>query len=271
MPRFAILDAFAHGPLRGNPAAVVEDDGLRPDAWRQAVAAAFGFSETAFPVPAGAGRFKLRWFTPTAEIELCGHATLATTQALGHWGLLRPGAAVAFDTLSGELRCGLDGAGARMDFPAIAVQACPAPPQLLEGLGLPPDCPVFRDHEDHLVLAPNAAAVRALKPDFTRVAQTPGRGICVTAPADPGSEADFVSRFFGPRAGIDEDPVTGSAHCRMGPFWAARLGKTRLLGEQVSVRGGRVGVELAGGGRVWLLGLALLREEGLLEERYPGL
>lgn len=269
MPRYAILDSFAAPPRQGNPAAVVLDDGAKDDAWRLAVAAAFGFSETAFARPLGAGRFGLRWFTPQVEVSLCGHATLATVQALSHWGRYQPGEALSFETLSGELRCGLEQGQVRMDFPALAVEPVPAPEGLLRALGLAADAPVFKDREDYLVLAPDAATVRALTPDFKAVAQTPCRGVCVCAPAEPGNAADFVSRFFGPRVGVDEDPVTGSAHCRLGPFWSARLGKTKLLGEQASARGGLVGVELAGQGRLWLSGPAVLREEGQLEDKFP--
>jgi PhzF family phenazine biosynthesis protein len=271
MPRYAILDAFAAPPRLGNPAAVVLDPGEQDDAWRQAVAAAFGFSETAFARPLSPGRFSLRWFTPQVEVSLCGHATLATVQALSHWGRYQPGEALTFETLSGELHCGLEQGQVRMDFPALAVESVPAPQGLLRALGLPADAPVFKDREDYLVLAPDVATVRALTPDFKAVALTPCRGVCVCAPSEAGNAADFVSRFFGPRVGINEDPVTGSAHCRLGPFWSARLGKTKLLGEQASERGGLVGVELAEKGRLWLSGKALLREEGQLQESFPGL
>lgn len=267
MPRFMVLDAFAEGGLRGNPAAVVLDEPARDDAWRLRVASEFNLSETAFVRGAGAS-FKLRWFTPRVEVDLCGHATLATAQALRVWGLAEPGRPLRFETRSGELRCAYEAERVRMDFPALAVRACAAPPGLLESLGLPATAPVFKDREDYLVLAPDARAISALKPDFPALATVECRGVCVSAEAEPGQGADFVSRFFGPRVGIDEDPVTGSAHCRLGPYWGARLKKRSLVGLQLSERGGRVGVELDAmrPERLWLSGQAKLFSQGELAD-----
>lgn len=265
MPAFTVLDAFAEGPFKGNPAAVVRDDPGREDVWRQAVAAEFNLSETAFVRPQGPD-WSLRWFTPVAEVDLCGHATLATAVALELWGLAKAGAPLRFHTRSGELRCALEDGGVRMDFPALAVTPVAAPAGLLESLGMPAAAPVFRDREDYLVEAPDAAQVRALKPDTARLARVECRGVCVTAAAPAGSGADFVSRFFGPRVGVPEDPVTGSAHCRLGPYWGARLGKTVLTGQQWSARGGVVRVELDGirKDRLWLSGRARLFSQGQL-------
>jgi PhzF family phenazine biosynthesis protein len=255
MHPFMVLDAFAEGTLRGNPAAVLQDDPSKDDAWRLTVAAEFNLSETAFVRRAGAG-FKLRWFTPRVEIDLCGHATLAAAQALLNWGWVGPGQPLLFETRSGLLRCVLESGRVRMDFPALTVQSTPPPAGLLESLGLSPDTAVLKDAEDYLVLLERSGQVAALRPDFARLAQVDCRGVCVSAPAEAEQQADFVSRFFGPRVGIDEDPVTGSAHCRLGPFWGARLKKQSLTGLQLSQRGGRVGVELNAMNpeRLWLSG-----------------
>jgi PhzF family phenazine biosynthesis protein len=265
MPDFLVLAAFVAEGLRGNPAAVVRDDAQRDDAWRQAVAAEFNLSETAFVRPQGSG-WALRWWTPVAEVDLCGHATLAAAAALGHWGLAKQGMPLRFHTRSGELHCVLEGARVRLDFPALTVQSAVPPPDLLEGLGLPAGTPCFRDPEDWTVEVPSAAALRGLKPDFSRLAAVECRGVCVTAPATLGMDADFVSRFFGPRVGILEDPVTGSAHARLGPFWGGRLGKRVLVGRQLSARGGRVEVELNSirKNRLWLSGETRLFSEGRL-------
>ena len=256
-----VVDAFTAEPFRGNPAAVVMDEPGRPDAWRQAVAAEFRCSETAFLTPRAAGRWGLRWFSPQVEVRLCGHATLASVQALLTWDKLRHGDPATFETLSGELACREQGGWIHLDLPAFAVEPVPAPAGLLAALGLPAASAVFADAEDFLVEVADADSLRALAPDFKALAQVPCRGACVTAPGEEG--ADFVSRFFGPRVGVDEDPVTGSAHCRLGPFWGARLGKTRLLGRQLSARGGEVRVTLKGG-RVELAGQAVVVTRGNL-------
>lgn len=261
MPHYMVVDAFTDQPFKGNPAAVVMDEPGRDDAWRQAVAAEFRLSETAFLTPRAAGRWGLRWFTPTVEVRLCGHATLASVQALLTWDKLLRGGEAVFETLSGDLRCREQGGWIRLDLPAAAVKPVPAPAGLLAALGLAADRPVHADAEDLLVEVADAAALRAVAPDFKALAQAPCRGVCVTAPGADG--ADFFSRFFAPRVGVDEDPVTGSAHCRLGPFWGARLGKAQLLGRQLSARGGEVRVELKGG-RVALAGQAVVVTRGNL-------
>lgn len=263
MTQSLLIDAFTGPGLAGNPAAVVLDEPARDDAWRQRLAADFNLSETAFVRPLAEGRFGLRWFTPKVEVDLCGHATLATTRALREWGLLRDGDAVVFQTRSGDLRCRLSEGVVSMDFPSLAVEAVPEPDGLLRTLGLPDGCPVFKDREDYLVLAPDATTLRALKPDFKTLAQLPCRGVCVTAPSAEAG-VDFFSRFFGPRVGVDEDPVTGSAHCRLGPFWGQRLGKREMLGVQCSPRGGRVGIHWDGpeASRLELSGRCVLSGQG---------
>jgi PhzF family phenazine biosynthesis protein len=258
-----VVDAFSAEPFKGNPAAVVMDEPGRPDAWRQAVAAEFNLSETAFLMPRGEGRWGLRWFTPTMEVKLCGHATVASVMALLTWDKLRRGDSVAFETLSGELQCREQGGLIHLDFPAKPVAPRAEPAGLLAGLGLPPATPVLGDAEGYVLLPlADEAAVRAVSPDFKALRTVEAWGLCVTAPA-AGPGADFVSRFFAPRGGVDEDPVTGSAHCRLTPYWSARLGKAKLAARQLSARGGELGVALKGG-RVELSGRAAVVARGNL-------
>lgn len=259
------IDAFADRPFTGNPAAVVLLDAPREAAWMQAVAMEMNHSETAF-VEARADGFGLRWFTPEVEVKLCGHATLASAHALWETGRLARGETARFHTKSGVLtaRPVVHEGGARieLDFPQ-------RPPQRAEEVG---DLPralgaevreLHRSSEDWLALLPDEATVRALTPDFAALKPLGARGVIVTAAADPGSAYQFVSRFFGPGVGIDEDPVTGSAHCVLAPFWGARLGRTEMTGFQASRRGGMVGVTLAGA-RVKLSGRAVTVSRGEL-------
>lgn len=266
------IDAFTAEPFRGNPAAVVILPAPQSEAWMQAVAGEMNLSETAFVAPHEdpfARRYRLRWFTPQTEVELCGHATLATAHALWSEGYLRPTEAARFLTLSGLLTCTYDPSGwITMDFPATPAEPAAAPPGLLEALGAPARF-VGRSPFDYLVELETAEHVRALRPDLARLAAVPARGVMATAPADqPGY--DFVSRFFGPAVGVPEDPVTGSAHCCLGPFWGARLGKSALVGYQASARGGVVRVALEGE-RVRLSGQAVtvLRGELGVRKRHP--
>ncbi|NTU81595.1 MAG: PhzF family phenazine biosynthesis protein [Chloroflexales bacterium] len=225
-------------------------------------------AETAFLLPADDG-YTLRWFTPVAEVDLCGHATLASAHALWEQGLLAADAPARFHTRSGLLTCTRAGTWIAMDFPATPPVAAAPPPDLAATLGIAP-LSVGRSPFDLLVELPDAAAVRELRPDLTRLAQLEVRGVIVTAPGDtPGY--DFVSRFFAPQVGVPEDPVTGSAHCCLGPFWGARLGKATLVGYQASARGGVVGVQLAGE-RVILRGQAVtvLRGELVTEQEHRG-
>lgn len=252
LPLFQI-DAFAERVFQGNPAAVCPLEAWLPEALMQAIAAENNLSETAFCVPEGES-YGLRWFTPLKEIDLCGHATLATAHVLfEHLGFA--GAEIVFSTRSGALRVTRAGDRLAMDFPAKAVEPCAAPAALIEGLGRMP-LEVYGGR-DYLAVFADAAEVRALRPDPRRLAELDRHGVIVTAPggAEDG-DVDFVSRFFVPKFGVDEDPVTGSAHCSLTPFWAARLGKATLEARQVSRRGGRLQCTLAGE-RVILRGRAV--------------
>jgi predicted PhzF superfamily epimerase YddE/YHI9 len=254
------VDAFTAVPFRGNPAAVCLLDRERDDAWMAAVAAEMNLSETAFLLPQEDGAWGLRWFTPAVEVDLCGHATLAAAHALWDTGV--PGAVLTFHTRSGVLTARREGDVVVLDFPAEPAQPVTPPPGLLEALGAAAGAVVARNRFDYLVELADAAEVRALRPDMTRLAQVETRGVVVTAPADEAG-CDFVSRWFGPQVGVDEDPVTGSAHCCLGPWWAQRLGRTELRGYQASQRGGYVGVRLRGG-RVELAGQAVTVMRGEL-------
>jgi PhzF family phenazine biosynthesis protein len=249
-----LVDAFTAEPFAGNPAAVCLLDRPADAGWMQQVAAEMNLSETAFLVPRG-GDYDLRWFTPAVEVDLCGHATLAGAHVLWETGRLRPDAAARFHTNSGLLAAARTPRGIALDFPAQPARPCDEGVELAEALGVVPRF-VGHNGTDYLVEVASEAEVRALRPDFALLAKLPPvRGVIVTGRAD-GPEYDFVSRFFAPAAGVPEDPVTGSAHCCLGPYWAGRLGKQELLGYQASRRGGAVGVRVRGD-RVDLLGAAV--------------
>ncbi len=266
MPQTIVqVDAFTDRPFAGNPAAVCVLPGPADEGWMQAVAREMNLAETAFlhRRPAGDG-FALRWFTPTTEVELCGHATLASARVLWEEGHLPPGETARFHTRSGLLTAERRGEWIELDFPAEPPEPAAPPAGLLAALGLAAGDAWYtgRNRFDWLVEVGAEEIVRELQPDFTALKAIPTRGAIVTAPsAAPGF--DFVSRFFAPGAGIDEDPVTGSAHCCLGPFWAARLGKDTLVGRQVSARGGTVRVRPAGD-RVILGGQAVTTLRGEL-------
>jgi PhzF family phenazine biosynthesis protein len=248
-----VVDAFTDRPFAGNPAAVCLLDRPADDGWLQRVAAEMNLSETAFLTPKEDG-FRLQWFTPAVEVDLCGHATLASAHVLWEAGKLPPDRPARFHTRSGLLTCTRDAAGITLDFPAVPSEPCDPPPGLTDALGAAPRS-VGRNRMDYLVEYDSEDAVRSLRPDFARLATVPVRGVIVTAPAaEP--RYDFVSRFFAPASGVPEDPVTGSAHCCLGPFWATKLGKNDLIGYQVSKRGGEVRVGVRGG-RVLLGGRAV--------------
>jgi predicted PhzF superfamily epimerase YddE/YHI9 len=255
------VDAFTARAFRGNPAAVCLLSAPRPARWLQAVAAEMNLAETAFLQPL-AGAFRLRWFTPLVEVDLCGHATLAAAHVLWSEGVAPEGQLLRFRTRSGELTAARAGAGDRieLDFPARVARACKAPPGLARGLGATPRF-VGRNPDDLLVELASERAVRELRPDLAALAKLPVRGVIVTARGR--GRTHFVSRFFAPRVGIPEDPVTGSAHCALAPFWGERLGRTRLHGHQASARGGDVEVELVGD-RVLLRGDAVTTVRGEL-------
>ena len=215
-----------------------------------AVAAEMNLSETAFVVVDGDtdDALALRWFTPTVEVDLCGHATLATAHVLWETGAMARAATIRFATASGTLTCTVDrDETIWMDFPASPSAEIDEPAGLADALGASP-VRVARNRHDHLVELADAATVRSLTPDLAAIARIETRAVVVTALADDGNDegADFVSRCFGPRVGIDEDPVTGSAHCALAPWWATRLGRRELVGHQVSARGGIVHVEVRG-------------------------
>ncbi len=255
------VDAFTTRPFGGNPAAVCPLPRWLPDATLQGIALENNLSETAFLVerPAGVGGFELRWFTPGVEVELCGHATLAS--ALVVFERLRPGSdTVAFETRrSGTLTVTRDGELLVMDFPAQPGAPLEPPAGLVAALGGAPR-EVRRSVHSDLVAYDTEAEVRALRPDEHGLLAHDALGVIATA---PGDQADFVSRFFAPRAGVFEDPVTGSAHCVSTPYWAERLGRERLTARQVSARGGELVCTLRGD-RVSIAGHALLVLEGTL-------
>jgi PhzF family phenazine biosynthesis protein len=231
----------------------------------QSVAAEFNLAETAFLDGTGSD-YGLRWFTPLVEVDLCGHATLASAHVL--WETGEPAEVLKFRTRSGLLTAERSANGHTRGHPADRAMPFADPPingSLTASLGVRADSPVFRGRDDYLVEVADAATVRALTPDFSALAEVETRGVVVTAPGDTGG-VDFVSRFFGPRVGIDEDPVTGSAHCLLGPFWARRLGRTALEAAQLSRRGGRLHVEV-GPETVRLTGNAVTVVRGSLVAR----
>ncbi|HEY1738389.1 MAG TPA: PhzF family phenazine biosynthesis protein [Acidimicrobiia bacterium] len=256
---FVHVDAFTDVAMRGNPAAVVVLDGERDDAWLQSVAAEMNLPETAFvrPVGGGGGAWSLRWCTPTVEVELCGHATLASAHALWELGRVPESEPIAFDTRSGRLVAARRGARIELELPALIVTPRDAPAAVLAALGVCADELAFAAHHPNgygFLVVDDADRVRALQPDFAALARHP-EPFLVTAPSDH-AQYDFVSRFFAPSFGIDEDPVTGAAHCMLGPYWAAHLGKPVVTGFQASPRTGVVECEPRGD-RVLLRGHAV--------------
>ena len=258
------VDAFSDVPFRGNPAAVCLLEAPREAAWLAAVAAEMNLAETAFLWPE-ADALRLRWFTPAVEVPLCGHATLASAHVLYETSRVPDGAPIGFETLSGRLSAQREPDGwIRLDFPALPPHAAPCdPPEgLLAALGVSARSarvheiprPRASDGPSWLVELPSPAALRAVSPDFRALRGVAGHAVLLTARGE--GEADFVSRFFAPKAGIDEDPVTGSAHCSLAPFWCARLGRSELTGVQLSQRTGVVRVRQRGE-RVHLLGRAV--------------
>ncbi|MGB3944426.1 MAG: PhzF family phenazine biosynthesis protein [Methanothrix sp.] len=265
------VDAFTSVPFSGNPAAVCLLDRPRDDGWMQRVASEMNLSETAFLTPAGDGGgrveggrgseargyagvgigangrdescFGLRWFAPKAEVDLCGHATLASAHVLWEERILPPGETARFDTKSGTLTAERVGGLIEMDFPAEPERPVKcSPPMLGAALGAPSSY-VGDNRFDLLVELDGEETLRDLRPNFDLLKKIPVRGVMVTAESD-SPEYDFVSRFFAPALGVDEDPVTGSAHCCLGPYWARRLGRNELVGYQASKRGGVVRVRV---------------------------
>ncbi len=254
------VDAFTDRPFGGNPAAICLLAEPAEAGWMQRVAAEMNLSESAFLVPADEG-YGLRWFTPAVEVELCGHATLAAAHILWQTGRLARSAPARFFTRSGELGARRRGDWIELDFPSEPVEPCSEPAGLAEALGVPLRF-VGRNRMDILTEVAGESALRSLDPDMAALARVETRGVIVTAPAQ--SEGfDFVSRFFAPAAGVPEDPVTGSAHCALAPYWGGKLNKTELVGFQASARGGVVRVTLAGE-RVLLGGQAVTVLRGTL-------
>lgn len=253
------VDAFADEPFRGNPAAVVPLEAWLPEDLMQAIASENALSETAFLVREGPARYGLRWFTPVAEVDLCGHATLASAFVLFE-RLGEGGEAIAFESASGRLLARRDeDRGIALDFPARQASPCEPPPGLAAALGARP-VEVRRALRDYLVVLGSEEEVRALRPDFAALASCELPGTIVTA---PGGEVDFVSRYFCPALGIPEDPVTGSAHSTLVPYWSSRLGRRTLLARQVSARGGELRCADRGD-RVEIAGRAVLYLEGTI-------
>lgn len=253
------IDAFTDRAFAGNPAAVCVLQEPRSAKWMQSVAAEMNLSETAFVWRSANGigdQFELRWFTPTVEVDLCGHATLAAAHALWSQGHVAKDKSIEFQTRSGWLTCLRQDDLIQLDFPTAPATACDPPPELIETLDVNP---IFfgSSRFDKLLVIDSPSVVRCLKPDFARLKGTLGaRGVIVSSASDEPS-FDFISRFFAPGVGIDEDPVTGSAHCTLAPYWAQRLNKQSLIGYQASARGGTVHAELIGD-RVLLRGQAVL-------------
>ena len=247
------VDAFTDTPFTGNPAAVCVLSGPADERWMQALAREMNLSETAF-LHRHADIFKLRWFTPTVEVELCGHATLASAHVLWEDGHLHPREPAQFQTKSGLLTATRQAPWIELDFPAEREQPADAPADLAKALGVTPRY-VGKNRWDYLVEVDSEDVVRTVKPDLTLLGTIPMRGVMVTS-RSKSPDFDFVSRFFGPRAGIPEDPVTGSAHCCLGPFWKTRLRKDDMLARQLSARGGVVRVRVSDA-RVLLAGQAV--------------
>ncbi len=247
------VDAFTDRPFAGNPAGVCVLSEPRDEQWMQNVASEMNLAETAFLVRQEDG-FNLRWFTPITEVDLCGHATLASAHVLWESGQLQVGEEARFYTRSGLLTAKRQGEWIELNFPAKAEQEVDEPAHLLQALGVPAQY-IGKNEFDYLVEVDSEDVVRRMRPNFSLLTTIPARGVVVTSRADTQGY-DFVSRFFGPQVGVDEDPVTGSAHCCLGPYWAKKLGKDEMVGYQASARGGIVRVRV-NGDRVLLGGQAV--------------
>ncbi len=246
------VDAFAERPFTGNPAGVCLLDKAKPDSWLQGIAREMNLSETAFLLEEKEG-YSLRWFTPGTEVELCGHATLAAAHILWETGRLPRESTALFHTLSGTLSARRSGEWITMDFPSEEDEPVAAPDELLRALGVRP-LYAGKNRFDYILEFDSEDDIRKMDPDFRLMRAVSCRGVIVTAAAS--KDFDFVSRFFAPGVGIDEDPVTGSAHCCLGPYWGRRLGRSSFTAYQASTRGGVVRVEVRGS-RVMLGGRAV--------------
>lgn len=231
--KFFQVDAFTSCLFGGNPAAVCLPDEWPDDALMQSVAAENNLAETAFVVRSG-NHFDIRWFTPTVEVDLCGHATLASAYVIFNHCDFHGGEIIFNSCRSGELKVSRSGKKLFLDFPADDFSRCDHLPAIEKGLGLVP-LEVYKGKTDYMAVFGSEAEVRGIRPDFDTIAKIEARGLIVTA---PGDDVDFVSRFFGPQSGVNEDPVTGSAHTTLIPYWSGKLGKTTLHAKQISARGG---------------------------------
>ena len=241
--RYSVVDAFTDRPFAGNPAAIVPLSERKDDEWLQKVAMEMNLSETAFLVKEADG-YRLRWFTPKVEVALCGHATLASAHVLWSEGYTSPTEEIRFHTKSGLLKATRNESWIELDFPVTPPTECSPPPGLLEALGTSAGY-IGRNQFDYLVEVDSEDEVRRLTPDFARLCHVEVRGVIVTS-RSVTPQYDFVSRFFAPRAGVNEDPVTGSAHCCLGPYWQGRLGKSDFTAFQASARGGVIHVRVLG-------------------------
>ncbi len=248
-----VIDAFTDTPFAGNPAAVCILERPADEVWMRRVAREVNLSETAFLHPITGG-FSLRWLTPAVEVKLCGHATLASAFTLWETGVLQFDEPARFSTLSGWITCRRQGEWIEMDFPAKVCEPCAEPRGLSEALGCSLNY-VGANGMDYLVEVENETTLRGLKTNVTAIAALPVRGVIVTSRSD-AEEFDFVSRFFAPAAGVNEDPVTGSAHCALGPYWKGKLGKSEFTAFQASARGGVIKL-FVGAERISLRGQAV--------------
>ncbi len=261
------VDAFTDKPFAGNPAAICVTDAPLEEGLMKAIALEMNLSETAFLYPIEGG-YSLRWFTPAIEVDLCGHATLASAHVLWSEGYLSAEKVASFHTKSGWLSARQTDGWIEMDFPAQPVRPAHVMPQLIKSLCCGGTIrAVAKNDTNYLVEIQSEAAVRSLEPDFTQMKKLPVQGVIATAPAD-SDEYDFVSRYFGPRAGVNEDPVTGSAHASLAPYWQEKLGKTEMLAKQVSARGGVLRVKCSSAeeaaARVFISGQAVTTLRGEL-------
>lgn len=261
------VDAFTDQPFKGNPAAVCVTKGPLEDERMRAIAAEMNLSETAFLYPLGSPEeegFSLRWFTPTTEVDLCGHATLASAHVLWTEGHLSGGNAAKFKTRSGWLSAQQKDGWIELDFPTQPVSSTHVMPQLVKSLCCQGNIrTVTKSDANYLVETHSEKSVREMTPDFAEMRKLPVQGVIVTAAAD-SEEYDFVSRYFGPAVGINEDPVTGSAHTSLAPYWQEKLGKSVMLAQQVSERGGVIRVDCAQADRVKISGQAVTVMKGEL-------
>ncbi|MCY2959433.1 MAG: PhzF family phenazine biosynthesis protein [Planctomycetota bacterium] len=258
---YCLVDAFTDRPFAGNPAAVVLLTAPREPAWMLSIAREMNLSETAFVIPRGAGEYDLRWFTSAIEVPLCGHATLATAHVLWSEARMETAPRLRFHTLSGALEARRDGDWIELDLPAIPAEEREVSDALSAALGALP-IRAGKSDQDWLAEFASEAEVRALHPDLAAVRAFGGQGVIATARSSD-DRYDFVSRYFAPAVGVDEDPVTGAAHCTLAPWWSARFGRARLVGFQASRRGGIVRVEHRGD-RVSVAGRAVSIANGLL-------